>query len=132
MVLYGCPLDGIPPRQNVRYVDPSGQGKRGGTEKVRDCREVIILKIIDNADKQKIYESLARELRFIREMVMKIYCDKDYLSLLGKTRMSGLSRAENQIYRCILEAEEYWVRDMKSAGTRIFMQGFTMILSTTK
>ena len=82
------------------------------------------MKIIDNADKQKIYESLARELRFIREMVMKIYCDKDYLSLLGKTRMSGLSRAENQIYRCILEAEEYWVRDMKSAGTRIFHAGF--------
>ena len=70
------------------------------------------MKIIDNADKQKIYESLARELRFIREMVMKIYCDKDYLSLLGKTRMSGLSRAENQIYRCILEAEEYWVREL--------------------
>ena len=55
---------------------------------------------------------------------LKIYCDKDYLSLLGKTRMSGLSRAENQIYRCILEAEEYWVRDMKSAGTRIFHAGF--------
>lgn len=75
-------------------------------------------------EKQKVYEALARELRVVRLMIMHIECDKDFYELLGKTRLSGLSKAEKWIDEVRSKADEHYSRNMKVAGPDLFYGGF--------
>ena len=71
-------------------------------------------------EKQKVYEALARELRVVRLMVMHIECDKDFQELLGKTRLSGLSKAEIWIDAVRSKVDEHYSRNMQTAGPDLF------------
>lgn len=71
-------------------------------------------------EKQKVYEALARELRVVRLMIMHIECDMDFQELLGKTRLSGLSKAEKWIDEARSKVDEHYSRNMKPAGPDLF------------
>lgn len=70
--------------------------------------------------RKKTYESLARELRFIRLMISHVLCDNDFNRELGKTRLSGLLKAEKWISEVISKADEQFARTITSAGSDIF------------
>lgn len=72
----------------------------------------------------KVYEAIARELRVVRLMIMHIECDKEFQELLGKTRLSGLSKAEKWIDEVRSKVDEHYSRNMKAAGPDLFYGGF--------
>lgn len=75
-------------------------------------------------EKQKVYEALARELRVVRLMIMHIECDMDFQELLGKTRLSGLSKAERWVDEVRSKADENYARNSGKAGSGLFYGGF--------
>ena len=74
-------------------------------------------------EKQKVYEALARELRVVRLMIMHIECDKDFQKLLGKTRLSGLDRAVNNIDSVRSKVDAHYLMTVKDAEPGLFYGG---------
>ena len=71
-------------------------------------------------NKKKTFESLARELRFIRLMISHTLCDNEFNKELGKTRLSGLSKAEKWVSEVISKADERYARTIAPDGPDIF------------